>query len=192
MEREKPSNRRAATPLDGSKLERLALHYVERFATTRARLIAYLNRKIRERGWEGPAADTASLADRMVTLGYVDDRAFASARAASMVRRGLGGRRIGDALRAAGVGGDDARAVAPVIARGALDAAIAFARRKRLGPFAAATPDRQLRERQLAAMIRAGHSFDLARKIIAIAPGDETALDVLNSGEEGFCSFDIS
>ena len=45
--------RRQPPPLDAAALERLALRYVERFATTRGRLTDYLTRKIRERGWEG-------------------------------------------------------------------------------------------------------------------------------------------
>ncbi|MBA4048199.1 MAG: RecX family transcriptional regulator [Sphingomonas sp.] len=190
MVRENPPNRRVLSPLDHDALERLALRYVERFATTRARLIAYLDRKVRERGWQGAPADPGSLADRMVALGYVDDRAFASARAGAMARRGLGGRRISAALRAAGVGEDEGAALAPMIAQGALAAALRLAQRKRLGPYAVTAPDRAMRERQLAAMVRAGHSFELARRIISIAPGDDVALDVLISGEEDFC--DIS
>jgi len=164
--------RRAPTPLTRESLDRLALRYVERFATTRARLAAYLDRKIRERGWEGPAADTAALAERMAALGYIDDRAFAEARARSMARRGLGARRVAQAFHAAGIAAEDAEAVAPDIAGQALDAALALARRRRIGPFAAEPADRAQRERQLAQMMRGGHSFALARRIVEMAPGE--------------------
>lgn len=164
--------RRRPPPLDTHKLERLALRYVERFATTRGKLADYLRRKVRERGWEGPAADPAALAERMASLGYVDDRAFAEARAGAMARRGLGERRVRATLKAAGIGADDTEAVAPGIEAMAVDAALAFARRRRLGPFATAPADRPLREKQLAAMIRAGHGFALSRRIIESAPGD--------------------
>lgn len=160
-------------PLDGPKLERLALRYVERFATTRGKLVDYLHRKICERGWEGAAADAAGLAQRMADLGYIDDRAFAEARAAAMGRRGLGARRVTGALREARVEEVDAAAVAPAIADRAVDTAMAFARRRRIGPFGAAEPDRAVREKQLGAMVRAGHGFDLARRIVALAPGDD-------------------
>ncbi|MBA4041570.1 MAG: RecX family transcriptional regulator [Sphingobium sp.] len=175
------------SPLDHDALDRLALRYVERFATTRARLIAYLDRKVRERGWQGAPADPVSLADRMVALGYIDERAFAAARAGAMARRGLGERRISAALRAAGVGEDEGSALTPMIAQGALAAGLRFAQRKRLGPYAVTAPDRAMRERQLAAMLRAGHSFELARKILSMTPGDDRALDVLISGDEDFC-----
>lgn len=168
-----PSRRRASTPLDRAALERLALRYVERFATTRAKLAAYLDRKIRERGWDGPAADPEAVAARMAELGYVDDRAFAEAKARSMARRGLGPRRVAQAFHAAGIEADDAEAVAPEIADRAVEAALALARRKRIGPFATVTPDRALREKHLAQMVRGGHDFGLARRIVDMTPGDD-------------------
>ena len=54
---------------------------------------------------------------------------------------------------------------------GAWAAAVRFAERKRLGPFAAERPDRIGREKALAAMLRAGHPMDLARRLVDAAPG---------------------
>ena len=170
--------RRAPPPLDRESLDRLALRYVERFATSRAKLADYLRRKVRERGWDGPASDPQALADRFAELGYIDDRAFAEARARSMARRGLGERRIAVAFRAAGIEPEDAEAVAPQIAEGATEAALALARRKRIGPFASERAERQQREKQLAQMVRGGHSFALARRIVDMAPGED--VDVLH------------
>ena len=48
--------RRPLPPLDQPALERAALRYVERYATTRAKLVAYLTRKLRERGADGAVA----------------------------------------------------------------------------------------------------------------------------------------
>lgn len=177
VSRDRPKDRRPPSALDSAALERLALRYVERFATTRGRLGDYLTRKIRERGWDGAAADPVELAQRMADLGYIDDRAFAEARASAMQRRGLGARRVSGAFREAGIEAADAEAVAPAIEDRAVTAALAFARRKRIGPYALAEPDRALREKQLAAMIRAGHRFDLARKIVAAPPSDTVSED---------------
>lgn len=169
----KRTERRPPPPLDAAALDRLALRYVERFATTRGRLTDYLKRKVRERGWDGAPADPRAVAERMAELGYIDDRAYAEARATAMTRRGLGARRIAGAFRQAGIEEADAEAVAPVIAESAGTAALAFARRRRIGPWARAAPDRAGAEKQIAAMLRAGHRFDLARRIVALPPGDE-------------------
>lgn len=170
---DRTSRDRRTPPLDRAALERLALRYVERFATTRARLATYLLGKIRERGWEGDPADPASLADKMAQLGYIDDRAFGEARAAAMARRGLGKRRVSGALRQVGIGEEDAAALAPAIDARAFDAALAFARKRRIGPFAALAADRPLREKHIAAMIRGGHDFTLSRRIVSMAPGED-------------------
>jgi len=172
--------KRPLTPLDGPALERLALRYVERFATTRAKLAAYLVRKIRERGWaDDRPADPEGVAERMAALGYVDDRLFAESKARAMGRRGLGARRVDEALRHAGVGSENAAPAAEAARDGEAATALAFARRKRIGPFALVEADRPLREKQLAAMLRAGHPLDLARRITRMAPGDDIeGLDV--------------
>ena len=56
----------------------------------------------------------------------------------------------------------------------AVAAALRFAERRRLGPVrSGAAPDPREREKALAAMVRAGHGFALARAILELAPGAE-------------------
>jgi regulatory protein len=166
-------NRNDRPPLDAETLEQAALSYAGRYATTRARLRAYLVRKVRERGWDGdlePAFD--ALVERMAGLGYVDDRAFAQARAAALGRRGYGEHRIGAALRAAGIDDEDGADAREQAREGAREAALRYAARRRIGPFAASEGDRAAREKALAAMLRAGHPARLAKRIIWSAPGE--------------------
>ncbi len=156
-------------PLDAAQLDALALGYAARYATTRARLSAYLKRKLRERGFDGEPP-VAAIVERMAALGFVDDRAFADTRSAALSRRGYGGRRIGAALAAAGVERDVAAEVAPS-AEAAFDSAETYARRRRIGPFAVEAADPDARSRNLAAMLRAGHDYALASRFISAAPG---------------------
>jgi regulatory protein len=159
-------------PLDAEELERLGLFYAGRYATTRAKLQAYLLRKLRERGWSGAGAPPVErLVARFAELGYVDDRAFAAARAASLLRRGYGERRVAQALKAAGIDEEDGASARGEAERQAFSAALRFAERRRLGPYGEVPLDRERRERAVAAMLRAGHRLDLARRILAAAPG---------------------
>jgi regulatory protein len=165
--------RRALPPLDEAHLDELALRYVGRFATTRAKLRDYLNRKLRERGWEGAAApDLAALAERLSELGYVDDAAFAAGKSRSLTARGYGARRLSDALRAAGVAAEDGEAARALARAQAVTAALRFAERRRIGPYAAQVPDLREREKAIAAMVRAGHSFPLARAVAMLPLGE--------------------
>lgn len=166
--------KRPLEPLKPSDLEWFALRYVERYATTRGKLGDYLRRKIRERGWGGEGQpEVTELAQRMSDLGYIDDRAFAESKAGAMGRRGLGARRVTQALRFDGIEGEDAEAVAPILEENTAASAIAFARRKRIGPFAREAADRPLQEKQIGAMVRAGHAATLARAIVRMAPGED-------------------
>lgn len=170
------SPRRPIPPLDSGSLDRLALRYVERFATTRGKLAAYLTRKIRERGYDGAPPDPVAIAERFAELGYVNDRLYAESKAAAMARRGLGARRVGEALRHAGVQAEDAEAIASDIDARTGQSAIDFARRKRIGPFATEPADRERIAKQVAAMVRAGHSPAIAWRIARMEPGDDAEI----------------
>jgi len=184
------ARRRAKPPLERESLRELALAYVARYATSRAKLRRYLKRKVFERGFArvdgGGTAETDdgfdgsgdyatdqaeidrevdALVERMAELGFVDDRAFATMKAASLARRGYGARRIAQSLAEAGIAGET-RARALPDAAAARHAALALARRRRFGPFGRAARDPSLREKQIAAMLRAGHDFDSARALV--------------------------
>lgn len=168
--------KRPPKPLDEQGLKDLALHYLGRFATTRARLVQYLRRKLRERGWAGEhPPDCEAIADRCAELGYVDDAAFAEMKSGALLRRGFGPRRVEQALVAAGVGEADRVPLREAGRDQAANSAIAFARRKRIGPFADQGADPDRRRKQLQAFIRAGHDFALARTLVFADSMDEIA-----------------
>lgn len=161
------AERRPPKPLNEQSLKDLALHYLGRFASTRARLEQYLERKIRERGWDGAAPpDCEALADRCAELGYVDDAAYAAMKGRALLRRGYGARRVEQALAAAGVKETDRSEMRDAGRAQAQAAALAFAKRKRIGPFAEQPADPDRRRKQLQAFLRAGHEFALARSIV--------------------------
>jgi regulatory protein len=172
---------RRAPPLDDRKLNELALTYVGRFSTTRAKLKSYLRRKIRERGWEGAREpDLGAIAERFAEQGYIDDAAYALAKSQALTGRGYGKRRVLQTLRSAGVEEEHSEAARAHADGEALSAALRFAERRRIGPFASApASEPKDREKALGAMIRAGHAFALAREIVRLAPGEEIDLAYL-------------
>jgi regulatory protein len=177
--------RKPPRPIDAARLEELAVAYVGRFATTRAKLATYLRRKLHEKGWDSPQPPAVeALVEKMARLGYVDDAAFAMSRARALGQRGYGERRVGEALRQAGVGETDGAPARQAAVDGATAAAVRYAQRRRLGPFALAVPDPKQRERALAAMIRAGHGFDLARRLISLPPDATTDPEILGRSLE--------
>jgi regulatory protein len=177
QKREKP-------PLSEDQLRELALRYAGRYATSRAKLASYLSRKLRERGWGGEGnPPIEALVERFAELGYVDDAAYAAAKARTLAARGYGERRLGEALYAAGIGEDDAAEARSIADASKLEAALTFARRRRFGPYAQdKVTDPAKRQKQTAAMLRAGHPFGLVRKILDLDPGaDVNFADLLES-----------
>jgi len=194
--------KRAKPPLDEAALRDLALSYVARFASTGARLEAYLARKLQERGVaedaDGrPAAiDVPALVARLAELGYVDDAAYARMRARDLGARGYGARRVEQALWAAGVD-EGVRAETAPDEAARRRAAVLMAQKRRLGPFGdrpgdgeAAEGDplaaHKTREKAVAAMLRAGHDYAHVRFILdAGAPAEVDAWLDEATDEEG-------
>jgi regulatory protein len=192
--RRQRGEKRVKPPLDEAALRDLALSYAARFASTGARLEAYLARKLRERGVAEDAdgrtvpVDIPALVARLVELGYVDDAAYARMRARDLGARGYGARRVEQALWAAGVGEGIRADTAPGEAA-RRRAAVLMAQKRRIGPFGSERDEgadplaaRKTNEKAVAAMLRAGHDYEHVRFILA-APGlgaidewlDETA-----------------
>ena len=169
------ASKKPPKPLDSARLNDLALHYVARFATSAAKLETYLKRKLRERGWEGEGDPALrALVERFVEAGYVDDLAYARAKSGSLLRRGYGQRRVGQALHAAGIG-EEVREEVRAGKAAQRRAALALVQKRRFGPFGSAELDRPAREKQIAAMLRAGHPLDMVRAVLAA--GDVAAAE---------------
>lgn len=184
------SRRSAKVPrLTAASLENAAVHYLERFSASTHNLRRVLNNRVlraQRRGGEVPAdieATIEAVIAKLVRLKLIDDEAFAAQRSLSLRRRGGSVRQIRGRLRLAGIDADnieraldtaDAEFTAGDDGAGELRAALRLAERRRLGPYR--LKQRQdYRDRDLAALARAGFSFDIARRVIE-APSVEAAL----------------
>ncbi len=162
-------------------LAALARAHLERYVASTGRLRAVLERRVRRataHHGDDPAPLLAEIDGVIAGLdgtGLLDDVALAGGLAGSLRRRGdarpvarqkMLARGLPPALVDAALAGADA-AVDADGQRGDADlaAAAAYARRRHLGPFRAAGRAER-RDRDLAAMARAGHRFDVARRVI--------------------------
>jgi regulatory protein len=175
-----------ATKVDGGEieaelLERWALGYLGRYASSAENLRRVLMRRIRRKCPEG-APMAVALIDGLVARyrgsGLLDDAAYAAGRVQSLHRQGESVRAIRARLRAKGVTPEDVADAVSNLRRAAPDpdlaAACAFARRRRLGPFRRVAADHA---RELAAFARVGFSRRVAEAVLACA--DVEALEAL-------------
>src|SRR5437660_2283668 len=155
-------------------LEKWALAYLERFASSAENLRRVLRRRVRRRVRDDD--ETVRAADALIDAlviryrdsGLIDDAAYAAGRARARLTRGQSLRRIAAGLMAKGVGAEDRAAALQALRETAPDpdlaAACAFARRRRLGPFRRGQADPA---RELAAFARAGFARREAEAVLA-------------------------
>jgi regulatory protein len=169
-QREKPA-RKPPRKVSPAYLQRAAMAYLERYSSSAENLRRVLRRKVdkrcRLRG-EDPSEFHELIDDvvaKSLRVGLIDDSRYAEARVATLRRRGGSARAIQAKLSAKGV---DRTTIAAALEGEEGDeeqAARAFARRRKLGPF---RPGERApyRDKDLAAMARAGFRFDVARAIV--------------------------
>jgi regulatory protein len=170
-------------------LEAAATFYLARYPTTAQGLRRILERRVlKAKRADLPVMDNVDQAidavvARFVTLGVVDDGAFAQTKARALHRRGTSTRLTHHKLKLAGIDAatldqamtalDEELHTDPARREGL--AAAALARRRRLGPYRPKDERRDHRARDLAAMARAGFAYDVAKQVIDAA--DPDALD---------------
>ncbi len=120
--------------------------------------------------------DNAALVDAVVARcrrrGFIDDRAYATARSASLRRAGASKRAIEERLGQKGVDRDVIRA-ALAEAPSEIEAAVALARRRRLGPFRRSGDADAFWGKDIAAFARAGFPLEVAREVLRCASPEE-------------------
>ncbi len=157
-------------------LRNSARNYLDRYATSSAHLRRLLLDKVarsaRAHGTDPQAGAVAvdALIAEFLGAGLLDDARYAEDRALILFRRGASARAIRGALLAKGVASE---LIEPALERlGAeaaepeLAAALAYARRRRLGPYRSPQARAAMREKDLAALGRRGFGYDLARRVI--------------------------
>jgi regulatory protein len=182
--------RKPVKPITAKYLQNAATFYLERYPSTAEGLRRVLNRRVRRAEMvEAPVIENVkqaidAIVAKFVAAGVIDDQAFAQTKARALHRRGSSNRVTRQKLRFAGVDGETLdKAMEGLDEELDTDprqrewqAAVALARRRRLGPFRQ-KDRREFRDRDLAAMARGGFEYQLARKVI-----DATDPDALDEG----------
>ncbi|MGX1496949.1 regulatory protein [Labrenzia sp. MBR-25] len=159
-------------PPTEDRLIKSALHYLERYATSAANLRKVLERKVMKAcmSLDLEPADYSdqidAVVEKCVQTGLVNDKTYAETKTAGLRRRGGSTRKIEAQLAAKGVDKTTIQTVLAQDENSDEDAARIFARRRRLGPFRTTPARDDRREKDLAALCRAGFSYEIARKVI--------------------------
>lgn len=172
MDKKQPKPRKAPRRISKTYLENAALYYLQRYASSAAHLKSVLKRKV-ERSCKFHETDAApfmpvidDMIARYLKSGLLDDAAYARAKTTSLRRQGKSRQAIHAKLASKGVPKErvtEALTTVDEDENSELAAAIALARRKKIGIFRKGVADLKQRQKELAAMGRAGFSYETAR-----------------------------
>jgi regulatory protein len=155
-----------------SYLENASLYYLQRYATSAANLRRVLMRKVRKscQHHGQDEADFVPLVDDLITpyaaSGLLDDAVYARAKTSTLRRQGRSKQAIQAKLQVKGLTRGQIETALGEIDEdedAELKAAILHAQKNKLGAFRAKPADPK---KEMAAMGRAGFSFDVARRAL--------------------------
>lgn len=191
---EQGRGRRLPKPATPERLEKAALAYLERFEATEDSLRRTLMRRVdrsarlHDTDRDAGASAVADIVRRCAAAGYVDDGRYARLRADSLTRRGDSPALVRRKLVQKGVDRDTAdSALAEVQAEYDGDAeraaAVALARRRRLGPFQPDPARREARrQKDVAALARAGYPPNICWWVVDAETAEALEADLAVGG----------
>ena len=169
--------KKAPKKITESYLHNSGLHYLQRFATGTGNFRRVMMRKVDrscrahpDQSREDCARMVEALIEKFSRAGLLDDAGYVRGAVASLRRRGESTRAIEARLSAKGLPRETVRDALQADGGDDLQAAVRFARRRKLGPFAAGKSKDP--EKQMAALARAGYGYEIAAKVLAMTAGE--------------------
>ncbi len=189
----KPRKPKVVRKMTENRLANIALHYLERYSSSEQNLRQVLERRVMKAAHAHPETDIDeakgwidALIVRYVEVGLLNDGAYAEAKTRSGLERGEAPRVIAMKLAQKGVSKEISDAALENLSEDfpnpELRAALTLVRKKRIGPYRIDEEKRkEMREKDLAKMARAGFSYDMTKRMIDAENIEELELDIENS-----------
>ena len=183
--RSKPRQKKRPKKPTERYLTNVAKWYIERYRPCSGGLRRALKKRVeaglREHGGDRDEAIEVmeQVIQKMLDNRSIDDAAFARGWVMQYHRRGVTRRDIAQRLRKKGVPRDHIDAALTALEEEsevdpALQAAVAYVRRRRFGPWRTDPGKRaERREKDLAAMVRAGHRYAVSKRVLSLETLDD-------------------
>ena len=163
-------------PLTEQRLMNIALFYVSRYESSAEKVRQMLNRRLKRmkmQGEEVPPEASQWIEDILQKIqekAYVDDNRYAENQVRTLILQGKSEHFICAKLALAGIEADKVREILSVEGSTEELRAQRFVARKRIGHFRPHADQSKFWEKDMAALARAGFSYDIARTALK---GDE-------------------
>ncbi|MEN3929778.1 regulatory protein RecX [Microvirga sp. W0021] len=171
MAPDKEKKKKVPKEVSQTYLERAAMDYLGKYASSTENLRRVLRRKVmrrcqlREEEPHSYYEMVDTVVAKVVRIGLIDDKIYTEAKVASLRRKGNSSRLIQAKLSAKGLNKDDIGQAVSESEIDEIDAARRLVKRRRLGPYRLQNR-REFQDKDIAVLARAGFSFSVAYNVI--------------------------
>ena len=168
------SSRKKTRKMTKTRLQNIALYYLERFDTSSANLRKVLEQRLIKYSFETPEfnlSEAKTWIDEIITYceryGYINDQRFAELKIDDYLLAGKPARYIHQKMQQKGISEDIVDKILQNRNVNENEMALNFAAKKKIGPFRTDEESRiQNRQKDLGTIVRAGFSYEVAKEII--------------------------
>lgn len=178
---DRPKKVRVPKKITRIRLQNIALYYLQRFDTSVHKLREVLQKRVSEyarydKNFDRREADgwIEELLTKFESCHYLDDRRFAENKIRGYLAAGKPRRYIENKLREKGIAAGVIEQCFDETEYDPRETALNFARKKKLGGFREdAEKRREMRQKDMGTMVRAGFDYDLVLSILDYVPDDD-------------------
>ena len=178
---DRPKKVRVPKKIPRIRLQNIALYYLQRFDTSVHKLREVLQKRVNEyarydKNFDRREADgwIEELLAKFESCHYLDDRRFAENKIRGYLAAGKPRRYIENKLREKGIAAGVIEQCFDEAEYDPRETALNFARKKKLGGFREdAEKRREMRQKDMGTMVRAGFDYDLVLTILDYVPDDD-------------------
>ena len=154
------------------RLMNIALFYLSRYDASEAKLRTMLSRRIlkmKMRGEEIPEEVTTwveNVIRKIRDYAYIDDKRYAENKIRTMVEQGKSERYMSLKLKEAGINSQAIHRILEEMGSSEVDRALCYAYKKKLGQFRSKSQRIDYRQKDMAALARAGFSYEVSLAVL--------------------------
>lgn len=156
------------------RLRNIALYYLKRFDSSSANLKAVLKRRTDDYAYHNKDFDKSeaySWIEEILTdfegFGYLDDKRYAEIKVRGYLNAGKSARYIIGKMKEKGIESELVEKFLDENEYDAFDAALNFARKKKIGPFREESQRKDFWQKDMMKIIAAGFDYEIAKEVLA-------------------------
>ena len=173
-ETEQPKRKRPAKKITPQRLKNIGLYYLKRFESSVENLRSVLQKRVNQYAKENPEfnkQDAYQWVENVLAefekLHYLDDERFTEIKVRHYLAVGKPARYIQNKLREKGIANAQIEEMLDDFGYNPQEMALKLAKRKKIGPFRPDEESRKInRQKDMAALIRAGFDYDVVAEIM--------------------------